>query len=204
MTFSAGHGIPQSDIDKTFEYSKLFFDLPVSVKENHPFDLDTFAGWRGLQELSEVTGDCRAPLAEIPQAFRGLSDPSCRSCFCPVIQYAHICVNASEGVAPPCTVRALTTALASDDHLCIEACPYGSICNPTCSRRAHLSLSLQRLARLRGYCKAPYQSTVLAGTRLWEQFVAPIDRPGNPIAASKYPPNDLIPGFKQHVEVRQS
>ena len=59
VTCIAGHGIPQSDIDKTFEYSKLFFDLPVSVKEKHPFDLDIFAGWRGLQELSEVTGGLR-------------------------------------------------------------------------------------------------------------------------------------------------
>lgn len=57
----AGHGISQSDIDKTFEYSKLFFNLPVSVKEKHPFDLDTFAGWRGLKELSEVTGKNLVP-----------------------------------------------------------------------------------------------------------------------------------------------
>ena len=62
MRCIVGHGIPQSDVDKTFEYSKLFFDLPVSVKEKHPFDLDTFAGWRGLQELSEVTGSHRTPL----------------------------------------------------------------------------------------------------------------------------------------------
>ena len=68
----AGHGIPQSDIDKTFEYSKLFFDLPVSVKEKHPFDLDTFAGWRGLQELSEVTGDSRAPQPGDFLALRGV------------------------------------------------------------------------------------------------------------------------------------
>ncbi len=43
----------------------------------------------------------------------------------------------------------------------------------------------------------------LAGTRLWEQFVAPIDRPGNPIARTKYPAVEFIPGFKRHVEVRQ-
>lgn len=50
--------------------------------------------------------------------------------------------------------------------------------------------------------RALKHSALHAGTRLWEQFVAPIDRPGTPLAATKYPPDEVIPGFKQHVEVQ--
>lgn len=50
------HGIPQEDIDRAFALGTQFFNLPEEDKKKSQFDVDTYLGWRGIPELSEVTG----------------------------------------------------------------------------------------------------------------------------------------------------
>ncbi|KAK9812273.1 hypothetical protein WJX73_009505 [Symbiochloris irregularis] len=51
------HGVPDADIDEAFAQAKRALDLPGKTKKKYPFSLDRYVGWRGLDELSSVTGN---------------------------------------------------------------------------------------------------------------------------------------------------
>jgi hypothetical protein len=56
ICLSWGCSIPQEDVDKAFAIGKLFQELPEDVKEQWPFNPDTYLGHRGSAELETVTG----------------------------------------------------------------------------------------------------------------------------------------------------
>lgn len=51
------HGVPSASIDEAFAQAKRALELPSDVKRKYPFSLDRYVGWRGVDELSSVTGN---------------------------------------------------------------------------------------------------------------------------------------------------
>lgn len=51
-----GHGVPNHDIDRTFDAGEKFLDLPTEVKEKHVWIPDRYLGWRSQSNLESVTG----------------------------------------------------------------------------------------------------------------------------------------------------
>lgn len=56
--YIANHGLPQSDIDKAFQWTRKFYDLPEAVFESikRPEDSTSFLGWHAIGKLTPREG----------------------------------------------------------------------------------------------------------------------------------------------------
>ena len=52
----SGHGIPQDEIDRAFDFTARFFDLPAEVKARRPMRHGTNAGWEYKSQNRPSTG----------------------------------------------------------------------------------------------------------------------------------------------------